>query len=88
MLLSDVGLMPPYSRNGVDLFRSRVALEAESLVLRQKIIVLRRTTPKKLRFSSIDKQMLAGICRLFPKVCDALSIVGPGYGCPLAPCRI
>jgi hypothetical protein len=88
MLLSDVGLMPPFSRNGVDLFRSRVALEAESLVLRQQIIVLRRTTPKNLRFGSIDRQMLAGTCRLFPKVCDASSIVGPGHGCPLAQCRI
>jgi len=30
----------------VDLFRSRAAIEAESLTLRQQIIVLRRTTPK------------------------------------------
>ena len=31
----------------VDLFRSRAAIEAEILTLRQQIIVLRRTAPKK-----------------------------------------
>lgn len=61
----------------VDLFRSRTALEAELLVLRQQIIVLRRTAPKKVRFGPIDKLMLAGVCRLFPKACDALAIVRP-----------
>jgi hypothetical protein len=32
------------------LFRSRASLEAENLALRQQIIVLRRTAPKRLRF--------------------------------------
>jgi hypothetical protein len=35
-----------------DLLRSRVALEAEILVLRQQINVLRRANPKRLRFVS------------------------------------
>jgi len=38
----------------VGLFRSRRALEAENLVLRQQINVLRRTVPKRLLISSID----------------------------------
>jgi len=38
----------------VDLFRSRAAIEAEILTLRQQIIVLRRTTPKKQSFGAID----------------------------------
>ena len=38
-----------------DLLRSRAALEAELLVLRQQINVLRRTAPKGLRFSTIDR---------------------------------
>src|SRR5580704_16849924 len=38
-----------------DLFRSRAALEAEILTLRQQINVLRRTAPKKQTFSSIDR---------------------------------
>ena len=38
----------------IDLFRSRAALEAEILVLRQQINVLRRANPKRLPFVSID----------------------------------
>jgi hypothetical protein len=34
----------------IGLFRSRASLEAENLVLRQQIIVLRRTAPKRLCF--------------------------------------
>jgi hypothetical protein len=52
-----------------DLFRSRAALEAEILTLRQQINVLRRTAPKKQTFSSID--------RLIPGVRDALAVVKP-----------
>jgi hypothetical protein len=61
----------------VDLFRSRVALEAEILTLRQQINVLRRTAPAKLSFGAIDRLVFVGLYRLFPKVCDALAIVKP-----------
>src|ERR1700751_1226097 len=60
-----------------DLLRSRVALEAEILVLRQQINVLRRANPKRLRFVSIDKVILGGACRLFPRMYGALAIVRP-----------
>jgi hypothetical protein len=53
-----------------DLLRSRVALEAEILVLRQQINVLRRPNPERLRFVSIDRLILGGVCRLFPKMYD------------------
>src|ERR1700682_4500055 len=61
----------------IDLLRSRVALEAEILVLRQQINVLRRANPKKLRFVSIDRLILGGVCRLVPKMYGALAIVRP-----------
>ena len=61
----------------VDLFRSRAALEAEIVVLRQQLNVLRRTCPKKLPFNSIDRLILGGACRLFPIVNNALAIVRP-----------
>ena len=61
----------------VDLIRSRAALEAEIWTLRQQINVLRRTSPKKLSFSAIDRLVFVGLYRLFPKVCDALAIVKP-----------
>ena len=60
-----------------DLLRSRVALEAEILVLRQQINVLRRANPKRLRFVTIDRLILGGGCRLFPKMYGALAIVRP-----------
>src|ERR1700746_1099824 len=61
----------------IDLLRSRAMLEAEILMLRQQINVLRRANPKRLRFASIDRLILGGTCRLFPKMCEALAIVQP-----------
>jgi transposase InsO family protein len=60
-----------------DLFRSRAALEAELLVLRQQINVLQRKAPKRLRFGTIDRLVLATACRSFPKAYNALAIVRP-----------
>jgi transposase InsO family protein len=61
----------------IDLLRSQVALEAEMLVLRQQINVLRRTRPKRPHFISLDRLILGSVCGLFPKVNDALAIVRP-----------
>ena len=74
----------------IDLLRSRVALAAEILVLRQQINVLRRASPKKRPFVSIDRLILRGVCRLFPKLYDALAIVRPDTVIrdPLAPCWV
>jgi hypothetical protein len=52
----------------INLLRSRATLEAEILVLRQQINVLRRANPRRLRFGPIDRLMLGGVCRLFPKI--------------------
>ena len=60
-----------------DLFRSRAALEAEILVLRQQVIVLRRGKPARLPFMATDKLMLGWVCHLFPNARDALAIVRP-----------
>jgi hypothetical protein len=43
---------------------SRAMLEAEILVLRQQINVLRRANPRRLRFGSIDRLILGGVCGL------------------------
>jgi hypothetical protein len=60
-----------------DLFRSRATLEAEILVLRQRINVLRRGAPRKLAFNPIDRLIFIGLYRLFPQACRALAIVKP-----------
>ena len=59
----------------VDLFRPLAALEAEILVLRQEIIVLRRSKPTRLPFVAADRLVLGWACRLFPNVRDAPAIV-------------
>src|SRR5829696_721265 len=61
----------------IGLFRSRAALEAENLVLRQQIIVLRRTEPKRPSFNALDRLILVGLYRRFPDVRSALTIVRP-----------
>ena len=60
-----------------DLLRSRSALEAEVLVLRQQIIVLRRAGRARLTFSAMDRFVLGWLCALFPGARSALSIVQP-----------
>jgi transposase InsO family protein len=59
------------------LFRSRARLEAEILVLRQQINVLRRKSPKRLAFGSFDRMVFVGLYRLVPRTVDALAIVRP-----------
>ena len=61
----------------VGLFQSRVSLEAEILALRHQLNVLRRKSPQRLTFSSIDRLVFAGLYRLAPGVLDALKIVRP-----------
>ena len=59
------------------LFRSRASLEAENLALRQQIIVLRRTVPKRLRFNGFDRLIFVGLYRLFPDLRNVLAVVRP-----------
>jgi hypothetical protein len=61
----------------VNLFRPRAAMEAEILVLRQQIIVLRRCRPSRVPFLAVDRMVLGWVCQLFPKSCEALAIVRP-----------
>src|SRR3979409_1570375 len=61
----------------VGLFRSRASLQAEILTLRHQLNVLRRKSPQRLTFSSIDRLVFAGLYRLAPGVLDALKIVRP-----------
>jgi hypothetical protein len=73
----------------VDLLRSRAALKAEILTLRQQMNVLRRTAPKKQTFSSIDALIfvcLSGGRPTVPleirKLIREMSIANPLWGAP------
>src|SRR5215471_18357833 len=61
----------------IGLFRSRAALEAEILVLRHQLNVLRRKSPKRLAFGNIDRLVFACLYRVAPEVLDALKILKP-----------
>src|SRR5713226_4944678 len=50
-----------------DLLRSRVAREAEILMLRQQINVLRRANPKRRRFVSVDRLIWEASADCFPR---------------------
>ena len=65
----------------IGLFRSRTSLEAENLVLRHQLNVLRRKSPARIAFSGVDRMVFAGLYALAPNVLDALKIVNP------CPCR-
>jgi transposase InsO family protein len=61
----------------VGLVRSRMALQAEILVLRHQLNVLRRKSPKRMALGNIDRVVLVGLYRLAPKVLEALKIITP-----------
>src|SRR5271163_1314967 len=59
------------------LFRSRAALQAEIVLLRHQLNVLRRRSPKRVNLSNIDRLVFVGIYSLAPQVLDALQIIKP-----------
>src|SRR5260221_12363617 len=59
------------------LFRSRAQLEAEILVLRQQINVLRRRASKRPHLNNIDRFLFVWLYRWFPSVLGAIAIVRP-----------
>src|SRR5271154_424520 len=61
----------------IGLFRSQAALQAEIVLLRHQLNVLRRRSPKRVNFSNIDRLVFAGIYSLAPQVMDALQIIKP-----------
>ena len=50
------------------LFKSRAKLEAEILILRQQINVLRRRMPKRPDLNNTDRLLLVWLYRWFPTV--------------------
>jgi hypothetical protein len=59
------------------LFKSRAQLEAENLVLRQQVNLLRRRMPKRPALTNIDRLVFVWLYRWFPSTVGALAIVRP-----------
>jgi transposase InsO family protein len=59
------------------LFRSRVSLEAEILVLRHQLNIQQRHLPKRLTFNAMDRLIFVGLSRLVPNTLKLLTIATP-----------
>ena len=59
------------------LFRSRASLEAEVLVLRHQLNVLRRKAPARIAFRGVDRMVFAAIYAVAPSVLNAFKVVEP-----------
>src|SRR2546426_7168022 len=59
------------------LFKSRAKLEAEILVLRQQLNVLRRQVSKRPQLNNIDRFLLVWLYRWFPSILGAIAILRP-----------
>src|SRR5262249_45142462 len=69
----------------IGLFRSRAALEAEIVMLRHQLNVLRRKAPKRLVFRNLDRLVFASLYRLAPRILKTFVVVKPGTVIPWHP---
>src|SRR5882762_5904349 len=58
-------------------FKARATLEAENLVLRQQVNVLRRRTPKRPHLNNTDRFLFVWLYRWFPSVLEVVAIIRP-----------
>jgi putative transposase len=68
-LLLDVVVLP---------LKTKARLEAEIVVLRHQLNVLRRRVPSKPKLALVDRLLFVWLYRLFPSVLNAVLIVRPG----------
>ena len=61
----------------MSLVKSRRRLEAENLVLRHQVNILRRRASRRLRLSNADRLTFVWLYRLCPSVVDAVAIIKP-----------
>src|SRR5260370_31878930 len=58
-------------------FRTKARLEAEIVLLRHQLNVLRQRVPSKPRLTVADRLLFVWLYRLFPSVVNAVTIVQP-----------
>jgi hypothetical protein len=55
----------------------RARLEAENLILRQQLVILRRKFPRRVRLWNIDRLLMVWLYRLYPSLMDTIIVVQP-----------
>jgi hypothetical protein len=58
-------------------FKTQARLQAEIIMLRHQLNVLRRRVPSKPKLATADRLLFIGLYRLFPSVLNAAAIVQP-----------
>jgi hypothetical protein len=58
-------------------FKTKARLEAEIILLRHQLNVLRRRVPRKPRLAVVDRLLFVWLYRLFPSVLNVIAIVRP-----------
>src|SRR5260221_2732505 len=58
-------------------FKTQARLEAEIIMLRHHLNVLRRRVPSKPKLATADRLLFIGLYRLCPSVLNAVAIVQP-----------
>src|ERR1700730_3791443 len=66
-------------------FRTRARLEAEIIVLRHQLNVLRRRVPSKPKLTIADRLLFVWLYRLFPSVLERRHNCPAGHHHPMAP---
>jgi integrase-like protein len=74
-LMIAIGLL--FVRMLCDCFKSRRRLEAEILVLRHQLNVLRQRAPHRLHLRWVDRALFIWLYRRCPRILDAITIVRP-----------
>jgi hypothetical protein len=70
-----IGLL--FVRMLCDCFKSRRQLEAEILVLRHQLNVLRQRAPRRLHLRWVDRALFIWLYHRRPRILDAITIVRP-----------
>src|SRR6202171_225722 len=61
----------------VSSFKTQAQLEAEIVILRHQLNVLRRRVPSQLKLTAADRLLFVWLYRLFPSVLNAIRIIQP-----------
>src|SRR5262245_54305380 len=72
----------------IDVFKSRMRLEAENLFLRHQLNIALRRAPPRLRLLGSDRARMVWLVRLWPSLLGAAQVVKPRDDLALASCRL
>jgi len=67
----------PVGVAAVSFFKTRAALQLENVALHHQLVIVRRSVPKHLRLTRLDRLILASLYRLWPRIVGSILVVRP-----------